>query len=508
MLWQATTLMKKLRVAALTVALATLPAEASINVFRSSLPAQAGVNSVFVFDTWDYLVTPAFYNWQNEDAISSVYTPDQYDRQTFVLGGRNTVGLPLYWAVGLKNERSKSQNYDPTQQASFESTTGQSHFRASLGTKFGSFGVGLIGEYLDNGVLRKNTADGTTYSAGAETNDQTNNRIRAGINLGQSLDKKLVWSLGVAFRQNGGTFDQTTAGAINSGTLPTVLTAGALRRPQNTQYAEASTFGWITPTQRGERLYWRGNYSHQLKGDVDVRRTSGTTVETAKLDENDDRGELFLGYAMAWPLSDVARFYIGPEFGATYATVTTVATNGAAGFTGGLLGFTGNNQRLQESNREISAKFNLPIVFQLPVVANILTLQAGWYPEITVWYDALREQTDSFATPAKTIDAKSQRYLQANVEKYGAGLTYTPVNRLKIHLLFTTITNSDAVGQTDRVDVSRVSVGVDYVFASDINRDTPAAAATSTTAPNASGAAEAPAETPGALGKKVPAKKR
>jgi hypothetical protein len=472
---------KTLWAAATASTLLTLPLSAAINLFRTSIPAQAAVNSVFVFDTWDYLVTPAFYSWQKEDAISAVYTPDQYDKQTFVMGGRNTLGIPLYWTVGLKNERSKSQNYDPTQQASFESTTGQSHFRGSLGTKFSTFGVGLIGEYLDNAIVRKDTNDGTTYSAGAEINDKTSNRIRAGLNIGQSLDRKIVWSLGVAMRQNGGTFDQTTAGAINSGTLASALTAGQLRRPQNTQYLEATTFGWITLTARGERVYWRGNFSHQLKGDVDVRRTTGTTIESAKLDENDNRGEAYVGYAMAWPLSDVARFYIGPEIGATYSAVTTMATNGAQGFSGGILGFTGNSQRLQENNTTIAGKFNLPIVFQLPVVANILTLQAGWYPEITVYTETAREQTDSLANPAKTVDARSSRYLQASVEKYGAGLTYTPVNRLRIHLLFTTINNSDAVGQTDRVDVSRVSVGVDYVFASDPPKTAAAAASTPTT---------------------------
>ncbi len=496
-----------LRIAALVGAVSALPLHASINLFRTSIPAQAAVNSVFVFDTWDYIVTPAFYSWQKEDAISSVYTPDQYDRQTFVMGGRNTIGLPLYWAVGLKNERSKSQNYDPTQQASFESTTGQSHFRGSLGTKFGTFGVGLIGEYLDNAIVRKDTNDGTTYSAGAEIADKTSNRIRAGINIGQSLDRKIVWSLGVAMRQNGGTFDQTTAGAINSGTLASALTSGQLRRPQNTQYLEATTFGWITLTQRGERLYWRGNFSHQLKGDVDVRRTSGTTVETAKLDENDNRGEAYLGYAMAWPLSDVARFYIGPEVGATYSAVTTMATNGAQGFSGGILGFTGNNQRLQENNSTLAGKFNLPIVFQLPVVTNILTLQAGWYPEITVYSQTVREQTDSLATPAKTVDARSSRYLQANVEKYGAGVTYTPVNRLKIHLLFTTITNSDAVGQTDRVDVSRVSVGVDYVFAPDAPKESTDAAAAPSLPEAAAETPAPPAPAKGALGKAAGKKK-
>ena len=454
----------------LAVILTVFPVHGAINMFRSSLPAQAGVNSVFVFDTWDHIVTPAFYARQKDDAVSTIYTPDQYDRKTFVMGGRNTIGIPLYWAVGLKNERNKTQNYDAAQQATFESNVGEAHYRLSLGTKIGGFGFGLIGEYLDNSIMRKDTADGLLYSAGAETEDKTPNRYRAGINLGHSSEKGHVWSLGAAVRQNGGTFNQTAAGSINAGTLPATLVGGALRRPQNTLYADVSTFGWLKLTERGDRVYWRGNFSHQIRGDVNVKRTTGSTVLEAKLDEDDNQGDFYLGYAMAWPLSDTARFYFGPEIGATYSGLSTYAQNGANGFTGGVLGFTGNSQRLQENTRTIAGKVNLPIVFQLPVVANVLALQAGWYPEITVYSETAREQTDNFADPAKRLDTKNTRYFQANVEKYGAGLTYTPVNRLKIHLLFTTIMNSDAVGQTDRVDISRVSVGVDYVFASEINR--------------------------------------
>jgi hypothetical protein len=183
--------------------------------------------------------------------------------------------------------------------------------------------------------------------------------------------------LGVAARQNGGTFNQTAAGSINAGTLPGALTAGALRRPQNTMYIDVSTFGWIKLTERGDRVYWRGNFAHQLKGDVNVRRVTGSTIQEAKLDEDENQGELFLGYAMAWPLSDVARFYFGPEIGATYGSIITYAQNGSNGFSGGTLGFTAVDQRLQESTRTISGRFNLPIVFQVPVVANVLTLQAG-----------------------------------------------------------------------------------------------------------------------------------
>ncbi|MCB1145842.1 MAG: hypothetical protein KDK38_03515 [Leptospiraceae bacterium] len=460
--------MKKISLIAITVLFTLAPLSASINLFRTSLPAQAGVNSVFVFDTWDYIVTPAFYSWQTDDTVSAVYTPDQYDRNTFVMGGRNTVGLPIYWAVGLKNERAKSQNYDTTNSSSLESTTGENRFRISLGTEIAGFGIGLFGEYLNNSTLYSNTTNGSTYTANAGLTNNTPNRIRAGVNLGQSIDKKVVWSVGAAVRQNGGSYSFNNGTTTLEGVSSLTLTGGRLARPQNTTDAEVSTFGWITLTERGERAYWRGNFSYQLKGEVGVKQTTGATVTTATIDEDANNGNLFLGYAMAWPLSETARFYFGPEVGVEYSSVKTFATNGANGFTGSNLGFTANSQRLQEGNTTFAGKLNLPIVFQLPVVANLLSLQAGWYPEITVYSVTQREQTNNIATNPKVVDVESTRYLRANVEKYGAGLTYTPVNRLKIHLLFTTITNDDPnVTATDRVDISRVSVGVDYVFASD-----------------------------------------
>lgn len=453
------------RIGLFGVFLSVIPAHAAIGVFKTSLPAQAGVNSVFIYDTWDYIVTPAFYSLQKVDAVSAVYTPDQYDNKTFVLGGRNTIGIPLYWAVGIKNERTKAQNYDAASQSTFDNEEGEAHYRLTLGTNFGTLGVGVFGEYLDAAIVRNNTSDGTLYSAGSETKDLTSNRYRVGVNVGQSTLAGHTWSLGVGVRQNGGDFRQVGAGSINVGTLPATLTAGALRRPQNALYLDVNTFGWIKLTERGERAYWRGNFSHQLKADIAVSRLTGVIEQTAKLDEDDNQGELFVGYAMAWPLSDVARFYFGPEVGATYSEIQTYATNGANGFSGGVLGFTGNNQRLQESTRVLSGRFNLPIVFQVPVVLNVLTLQAGWYPEIIVYGETARQQTDSFATPAKRLDAKSSRIFQANVERYGGGVTYNPVERLKIHLLVTSIKNSAPLATNYQADAYRISFGVDYVFA-------------------------------------------
>ncbi len=441
------------------------PTHAAVNLFRNSLPSQAGVGSVFIFDTWDYLVTPAFYSKQTDNAVSMVYTPDQYDAKTFVMGGRHTIGFPLYWAVALKNERQKNVNYDPTAQKSYEATEKPMHFRATLGTHFNGFGVGIYGEYLDNSTVWKNTANGTTYLADAKRKDATSNVMRAGINLGQNTPANLVWSVGLGVRQLGGRFySDNGAGTVQEGISNLNLTGGNLASPTQKTEAELSTFGWLNLSDRGDRAYWRGNLRRTLDAGVTVKRnTSKATIgETRTL------ADLFAGYAMAWPLSDNAKFYFGPEFGVLYNSLKTTAANGATGsnFSGGAttLGLSVADQKLAQGDASLAIQLNLPIVFQLPVVKDILMLQAGWYPELTLYQLVNKEQTDTQVS-GKVVDNRSNRFLQSNAERYGAGLTYTPVARLRLHMLFTTGANSSNVVSEDRIDISRVSLGVDYVFA-------------------------------------------
>lgn len=444
-------------------------AYSSINLFLRSLPNQAVVNSIFVLDTWDYIIRPANYSLISSDAISSVYTPDQYGRKTFVIGGRNTVGLPIHWAVGLKNERSTDQYYKPGSGTS-EFTNGEMHFRSSIGVNLSGLGVGFFGELLDASVIGKDTVSSNNYVLGEKINNQQDNRYRAGMNMGQSGN--ITWSLGVGYRKEGGNFSTTQAGTTTEGISPSLLalSVGSLRRPGKADYVDVSTFGSFRLTERGERLYWTGDFSYQLDAAIDVKEITGSNVKKATIDEDENYGRLYLGYSMAWPLSKTARFYFGPELGADYKHRTTKASNDANNpLANGKLGFNGAaSQRLQEGQTSISAKLKLPIVFQLPVVENILILQAGWYPEVSLYSVTQREQTNSLANPIKTVDVQSIRFLQANVEKYGAGLTYTPVNRLRIHMLFTTLINDDPnIVATERFDMSRVSVGVDYIFEKD-----------------------------------------
>lgn len=441
-------------------------------VFNRSLPNQAGVGYEFIWGSWDFVTTPAYYTLQEGDVISSNYTfDDNASEGDFVIGGKNTLaGLPLFWAVGTNDQGDKTVTEVAENAGTSSATTDEESdidykHRLQIGSVFGGIGVAAYVQLAKAGnssidetsatATTKNTTTRKSYDVDASFEDpDVANKF--GINIGQNGDGgALVWTLGVGYNMVGGSsseeFDPATPGSEHTYTgLDALDNTLGTEDDGIGQYStlELSSFGWIPVDDKGSLIGWVVKADMIVTGSEDVKlETAGVTTDEGTWDASGLDIQPTVFYTLSLPIGDIATMYLNPEVGMHYQSKSlTYKTKGAT------------DPSVDTTESLISFNANLPIMFALPVdKAGKFTINTGWYPQLTV-YSKNTTETVSIGDPTKR-DTETETSILSATGSYGLGATYKPADNLAMHFL--AIPTSDS-----RANLSTVSFGVDYVFGS------------------------------------------
>ncbi len=475
-----------------------------ISIFEKSIPNQAGVSYDITFDNWDYLIAPAYYSQLKNDSLEAGYTNFTGEKNTILLGGRFTLGLPIYTAVSYKNNPTQKENSNTTSETK-KQIIEDMHLRASVGILVGeSLGVGIFTQmkqmapdeasdlkYNHFSYTNPNAGDGQISSFEYDYHNP-DDITQIGINAGGQFGR-LVASLGMAYLVEGGENEMTVK--INGGShriinnagkyapipmnlpaslggsevsYPTDADGNALKAPQaigdkpsGVMYMNAQTIGWLQYGS-GDNVGWYGgakipvgttDYSFDELFQRDCGGQPSCTVVapvgSKEVTKNTytgvEDGNLYIFSTQAFKVGKSGMFYVTPELGAIVNHTEWVRTPD-----------TGNKSTIKFQNYAVAA--GLPLVFQIAVHPQ-LDLFAGTYPKLKYSiHDRRIEKTEpvsgSGATNTNTT-SETPSTLVSSLEDYGLGFQYKPDKNFHINLLF----NKD-----DETGFKGVSLTAYYLF--------------------------------------------
>lgn len=466
-----------------------------ISVFEKSIPNQAGVSYDITFDTWDYLIAPAYYSQLDYDALAAGYTNFSGEKNTVIIGGRFTVGIPVYTAVSYKNNPIQKENSNTTSETK-KQIIEDMHVRASAGVLVGKIGIGLFTQIKqmapdEDSGLTYNKFDYTNPNAGEGqvtnmeyTYHNPDDITQIGINAGGQFGR-LVASLGVAYLVEGGENELLVdlgggskrviknAGkyapipmnlpvSLGGGTVAyptdangdTLLTPqGIGDKPSGVMYINMETIGWYQYGS-GDNFGWYGGAKLPI-GTTDYskeeifKKDGGTISSDKEVTENKytgiEDGNLYLFATQAYKVGDGGFFYVTPEVGAIVNHTEWVRTPE-----------TGNKSSIKFQSYAVSA--GLPLIFQIAVHPK-LDLYAGTYPKIVYYIKDQRvERTEPVSGVGATntnTTSETPAAVISYLEDYGLGFQYKPDKNFHVNVLF---------NKNEDTGFKGVSITAQYLF--------------------------------------------
>lgn len=463
--------MKKTTLAAFVLAAAgfatTSVSAFPITPFPRSLPNQAGVNYEFLWGAWDYITTPAYYTMQEKDALSFFLTPNPGNGTLQGnLGGKTSVGIPLYWAIGLKTRdaTTKTTEFTPATGTGTTKTDGKSDLAVQIGSEFGGFGVGVFTHMINKtqkceGATTTAACTGTG-TAGSSYEDPSDSSTEAGVNLGQNFENGTVWGAGLSYKMNGGkvstktTTTETAGDQTSTGTLGTGVVT-----PDESNTIKVSTFGWVPMGTEGDLLGWLVTVDN-TSGTTDYSTTtSGTATKYGSAELADMNASVGVFYTLALPLGKDAVFYVNPELGIGYGSKTETTADATA------------TNKFEKKTNKMELGFNLPIMFGVNITETLM-MNVGWYPAFQLMSSTTVEDTATAggtSTTSKTTTAGEMLALDTDLFGYGMGLTWNANQNLAVHINATAnrgpnVTNIAGGTSNGNLNAAEIAVGVDYFF--------------------------------------------
>ena len=488
------------------------------NVSRTLPSSLTHISSGFYhWSAWDYVTFPYIYGQQDQDIISSIVTPTITEGK-YALGGRATLGYPIYWAIAFKNQSTRidatlpddaniDNNPETTVLDQFVEAINRD-ITIMLGTHLGflglkSIGIGVYAEFGE--FLANRQQPGASPIEGDQPNNEFPNDksllrgLTIGVEFGQFValgegvgnpSNSWAWTMSLDYRSLGSRFLDANR-EVSSPRLDTYKLGDAFKK--DNRYDKNSSgktreeinigfLGWYPLGPIGQigleadGLLPFGTGTERTQGD------DGQIIEEeAKLTGYQFNGSLFYSFDFAldklgsvFRIQPLANFFIRSE-NVENSTGTSLA------------------------GRDVSfyePAFNLGLNFSLSLFlteTKDLFLLIGWRPLVVMYHvyeERYREGQEAGQPVPQEITSKiTDRAGKVILENHFVGVGYNFNENLSIYLKFGTaeegyIPNivSPTIGENETdelenvrlvnrddeeelfLDITKISFGIDYQF--------------------------------------------
>ncbi len=450
--------------------------------FSDSIPYLSSGN--YTWSTWDYITNPYIYYLQKEDAVSAVISEaNDITRGDYLIGSRVTFwGFPVYLALGINNPGDIVEQDNIPDEPSTDNKIDR-RFRFILGSHLGpgvgNLGIGVFFQFRQKRGERVTSREGNrsiTYYDGIPNPDRLPTKF--GIEIGQKLKGKTdpAWTISLEYRIWGGDTenfreigrekftDAPFLFYISENIFPRILSDQVVLHEGNTRREFAFHFlGWW-PVPLG--------YSADVGLDINFYAPFGSgrnsqSIGNSTLDDGTSLGETELTDQILeqnFPLITLSGYGINIKL--FYDQDFSIADYGIFRLSP-WISYKSVEEKLVEApvNNEPSDEISVvenEVLLGVDVKLNVFAINSkklifylGWNPRLSL-YGNLK---------AKNIIQGSERsrdssvpFLRADLTRYALGITYNFFDSFYLHLR--------AAPETNKVNISRVDVGFDYIFRS------------------------------------------
>ena len=462
----------------------------------------------YVYDTLDFLTTPFLYNKQKSDALSLKFTRSEEEGGLFAAGRISIVSFPIYWAVNLLTENTTSRNIEPmTQEAAAGpavSITKKADYRFILGSHWKALGMAAyavisddMSELFTPGGAGAGDSIDVSFNANPETVDSfyQPRGNRYGIELGQSsLPIPLAWTIHLEYRETGGiTFNKSgpedepisknrygAPGTIfDDGLIPQFeSTIGLLsgRNGNNRKEARSNFLLWYTLIQ--EKLNAGISYSLTIpfgsgkNSDLGFKDEAGRgmifTLDGFEASDTTPRATKLSGHDISVSIFADIDFYFGK---AQSAEVTPIDLKSSIFRITPVLTYRNLRDNLfYNEGHNFNGTYEyiaFEVNFKTQIVLNEkgnMFLYLGWLPKVIFIRTYSTTTKTEYRARSETNSSLEINQVQklnspkAEYSDFTIGFSYLLFDRLKLN------TSVSATDLGDKLDLTRLDLGIDYYF--------------------------------------------